>query len=189
MTSFHMSDYTFNNLGRIGSDTTDNTQRNLQNTRVANYMLSQFFSESITDSDVKFATQQPTMVLNGMANGNGLSGNLIDYDSLLMIKTEQERPLERIMLMPRPFTTVPYLGRGSCNPDLESQLLQGDSVSDKKSVSTIMDKSFMGYTLYPVDAEMDKKSKDSSHLVEEAALDGWTRGGVPTRDVADSKKN
>ena len=147
-------------------------------------MLSQFFNESIAESTVMFASRQPTMVLNGNANGYGLNGNRIDDESRLMLQMEQERSLEKVMLMPRPFTTVPYLGRGSCNPDVESQLLQGDSVSEKKSVSSMTDKSFMGYTMYPMDSSMESRVKDSANWVEEAALDGWVRGGATSREVA-----
>jgi hypothetical protein len=175
-------DYIFNKNDRIGLDQVDNTQRNLQNTRFATHMLSNYFSETIPKNDIAFASNQPTMVLNGVANGQGLNGNIIDYDSLLTIRTDQERPLDKLQLNPRPFVTVPYLGRGSCNPDLESQLLQGESVFEKKGVSTIMDKSFMKYTMYP---DM-QGSAIHSNMVEESALDGWVRGGIPTRDINDN---
>ena len=39
--------------------------------------------------------------------------------------------------------TVPYLGRGSCDPTIESQLLQGETVRGKKSVSTVMELSLI----------------------------------------------
>ena len=58
-----ISNYNFNKLGRIGSDTTDNTQRNLQNTKFANYSMATYFSETITDDNIRFATQQPTMIV------------------------------------------------------------------------------------------------------------------------------
>ena len=51
------SDYYFNSMGRIGMDVTDNTQINLQNTRFCNYMLSDYFSNNLTDAHVKFANQ------------------------------------------------------------------------------------------------------------------------------------
>jgi hypothetical protein len=100
---------------------------------------------------------------------------------------EQERPLEKLMLTPRPFVTVPYLGRGSCDPVLESQLQQGELVSDKKSVSTVMEKSFSGYTMYPTDSVMEERVKNPEFVVQEAALDGWVRGGQATRHFNASK--
>jgi hypothetical protein len=60
-------------------------------------------------------------------------------------------------------------------------LQQGEIVSDKKSVSTIMDKSFMNYSLYPTDDKMQDHVKNAA--VEDSALNGWVRGGAATRDL------
>jgi hypothetical protein len=117
-----------------------------------------------------------------MVSGTGIASSVIDVNSMLTLKTEQERPLEKLMLYPRPFLTVPYLGRGSCDPTLESQLQQGEIVSDKKSVSTIMEKSFSNYSMYPTDTHMEERVKNPAFVVQEAALDGWVRGGQSTRN-------
>jgi hypothetical protein len=179
------SNFTFNKLDRIGADTTDNTQRNLQNSKFANYSLASYFSETITDDNIKFATQQPTMILNGHVYGTGINGHLIDNDSLLLIQNDQERPLDKLNLNQRTFLTIPFLGRGSCDPEVESKLQQGENIFEKKSVSTIMDKSFMSYSMYPTDENMIQKVKDTKFTVEESALDGWVRGGTTTRNLSD----
>ena len=179
-----LSSYTFNNMGRLGTDVTDQSQKNVYNTRFANYTLSNYFSHTLSDSHVNFAIQQPTLSFTGLTHGRGLSPNSVDVDSTLMLKAEQQRPLEKLQLFERPFKTVPYLGRGSADPSLESQLQQGELVSDKKSVSTIMEKSFAPYSLYPTDAKMEEYVKNPKNTVQEAALDGWTRGGVLTRNMA-----
>ena len=183
-----MFDYNFNNMGRIGFDSTDQSQKNVYNTRFTNYTLSNYFSNVASDSHVNFAIQQPTLTFSGMVNGHGLTGGAVDAESAIFYKTENERPAEHIMLMPRPFLTVPYLGRGSCDPALESQLQQGETVSDKKSVSTIMEKSFSAYALYPTDDKMKDRVEDPAKNVEEAALNGWTRGGMLTRDMSTDPK-
>jgi hypothetical protein len=187
-----IQNYFFDRMGRIGADTTDNTQRTVSNTKFANYMLSNYYGENLSDSHVNFATQQPNVMFSGITWGKGLSGSVIDVDSLLLINSEKERPLEKLQLMQRPFATVPYLGRGSCNPTIESQLQQGEIVSDKKSVSTIMEKSFCGYTLFPSDDSMVQKANDASNKVEELAMNGWVRGGMASREMAadtDFRKN
>lgn len=179
-----LSPYTFHNTDRIGTDSTDQTQRNTSNTHYSNYLLTDHFSKNVSDDHVKFAVQQPTMTFNGLTNGNGLNGNVVDTESLLLIKSEQQRALEKLQLFERPFKTVPYLGRGSCDPALESQLQQGEWSSDKKSTSTIMEKSFAAYALYPTDNKMEERVTNASHTVEEAALDGWIRGGASTREMS-----
>jgi hypothetical protein len=145
-------------------------------------MLSSYFSESLTDDTINFASNQPTVNIYGLVSGDGLNGKIVDDDSELIINVRQERPLEKLQLMPRPFLTIPFLGRGSCSTDLESKLQQGENIYEKKSVSTIMDKSFMPYmTLYPTKDQEDRRN-DPKHQIEESALDNWVRGGASTRE-------
>jgi hypothetical protein len=63
-------------------------------------------------------------------------------------------------------------------------MIQGESSQDKKSVSSIMSKSFMDYTQYPMDSEMHNRVNDSRHTIQEMALEGWVRGGVQSRELA-----
>jgi len=180
-----VKDYTFYKIDRIEDDSTCQTQRTSQNTRFSNYMLSNHYAEFPSDHQVKFATEQPAIFVSGVNGGSGVGGGNVDNESILLLKTEEERGLGRLQLLQRPFVTVPYLGRGSCDPDLESQLLQGENISDKKSVSTIMSQSFMGYTLYPTSEKMDEHVKNPKYTVEESALDGWVRGGAASREMAE----
>ena len=181
-------DYQFNNMGRIGTDSTDQSQKNLYNTRFTNYTLSNYFSNVVSDSHVQFATQQPTTMFSGIVNGTGLTGGLVDEESKVLYSAENGRPGGHIELFQRPFATIPYLGRGSCDPALESQLQQGETVGDKKSVSTIMEKSFGDYALYPTDDKMKERVNDPAKNVEEAAMNGWIRGGMMTRDMSTDPK-
>tara|TARA_B100000424_G_C22831402_1_gene444119 strand:+ start:277 stop:870 length:594 start_codon:yes stop_codon:yes gene_type:complete len=179
-----LSPYSFHKSDRIGSDSTDQTQTNISNTQYSNYTLANHFSKNLSNEHVNFAVKQPTMTFNGLTHGNGLGANTVDDESALLLKTEQQRALEKLQLFQRPFTSVPYLGRGSCDPTLESQLQQGELANEKKSVSTIMEKSFADYALYPTDSKMEDRVNDASNTVEEAALDGWIRGGESTREMS-----
>lgn len=178
-----MSDYTFYNTARIGSDSVDNSQRNIYNTRFAGYTLSNYFSDSANDSHVQFATQQPNLMFSGSVGGTSFNSSVVDVHSMLSIQSQQERSLEKLSLEQRPFLTVPYLGRGSCNTLLETQMLLGENTHGLKSASTIMDKSFMDYALYPTDKNMEEHASNAKYTVEEAALNGWVRGGVASRDA------
>ena len=181
-------DYQFNNMDRISLDSTDQSQKNVYNTRFANYTLSNYFSNVTSDTHVKFAIQQPTTMFSGMVNGHGLISSLVDDESKVLYETENERIVGRKALFERPFITVPYLGKGSCDPALESRLQQGETVADKKSVSTIMEKSFSQYALYPTDDKMSDRVNDPAKNVEEAAMNGWVRGGMMTRDMSQDPK-
>lgn len=175
------SDYNFYQMGRIGADEVDNTQRTMMNTRYSNYVLSKNFADG--DSHVQFATSQPNVMFNGLNGGTSFNSDLVDINSRLVLHPQEGRYLEKLSLVERPFLTIPYLGRGSCDPVIESQLMLGESVYQKKSVGTIMNKSFMNHSMFPVDNKMKDRVTNPKYNVEEYALDGWTRGGVLTREL------
>lgn len=182
-----IGDFVFNNLGRIGADEVDSSQQNIENAKYANYMLDNFLSDKSSKDHVNFATEYLSMNFRGNPGGAGLPGQVIDEDSKLM-HPESDRSLEKLQLNQRPFTTVPYLGRGFGNPVLESQLQQGEAVADRKSLNTIMEKNFMDYKDYPLLSEVKDRVNDPAFSVEEVALDGWIRGGVDSRNIEYSKK-
>jgi|LauGreSuBDMM15SN_2_FD.fasta_scaffold37413_2 hypothetical protein len=168
----------FNQQGRIGSDMTDQTQSNLQNTQHLNRMLNHYFSDSTSNSHIQFATQYPGLMVSGINGGLGLGASVEDESSLFW-NSKQERSLEKMQLNARPFVTIPYLGRGSCDPIVESQLLMGEPVRGKKSVSTVMEDSFNPLEDYPLEKGKDHRT------VEESALNGWVRGGTTSRESGD----
>jgi hypothetical protein len=178
--------YTFNGTSRIRNDNTDKSQQTMMNTKFNNYMLSTYFSENRSDDHVRFATNQPSMMFSGINGGAsaGINAFTVDVDSTLNIKKENARALEKLSLQQRPFLTVPYLGRGSCDTVLESQLKQGDIVANKKSVSTITEQSFANNHMYPLIDSIKDTITNPKYLVQEAALDGWIRGGSATREQA-----
>ena len=173
--------YAFYQSDRTEDDSTTETQHTIQNGRYANYTITNLFSDSGPSQSIQFATSQPAVFPNSKTHGNGLGGANVDADSALLLKTEQERALGRLNLIQRPFVSVPFLGRGAGDTTLELQLKQGEIATDRKSVSTIMSQSFMGYTMYPTTPEMEERVNDSRNTVEESALDGWVRGGSLTR--------
>ena len=179
--------YTFNGPTRIRADTVDKTQQTIMNNRWGDYVLAGFFSDSDRNGNEKVALSQPGVMFNGTSwSGSGVNANIIDADTGLTYKLENSRSLEKLSLQQRPFLTVPYLGRGSADTALESQLKQGDIVGNKKSVSTITEQSFMNNQMYPLIDSIKETITNPKYLVQEAALDGWIRGGVASREM-DSK--
>lgn len=179
-----VSNYSFYNMARIENDNTTQTQQTLQNDRFSDYTTTNYFSQKPADNQIQFATQQPAVVPTGVT-GAGISGEKVESESNLLLETENERNLGRLNLMQRQFLTVPYLGRGSADPTLELQLLEGEPITEKKSTSTVMSQSFMGYSLYPTNDDMENRTTDAKYTVEESAMNGWVRGGSDTRAPAD----
>jgi len=172
--------YPFNNTDNM-KDQLDNTLLNISNNQYMKYLLSDYNVNS--SSYVQFATKQPSVLFSGIVHGNGINGHVVDNETALTMKNTNDRPLEKLQLNQRPFATVPYLGKGGFDPTLESQLQQGEIASDKKSINTITEQSFMGYSLYPTDTKMQERVSNPSYNVEEYALDGWIRGGIPSREL------
>jgi hypothetical protein len=185
-TNGQMNDYYFNNLGRIGADNTDATQRNLSNTRYANYVLYDYVGGDTRAEHVDFAVQQPTLMFTGVAHGSGLGGSEVQVESDLFFNDRVTRPEHKLSLYSRPFATVPYLGRGWADPSVESQLQQGQNVRDMKSVATIMENSFMSRALYPVDdvPKNDMVMRQSQgQAIDDLVMNGWINGGADSRGL------
>jgi hypothetical protein len=78
---------------------------------------------------------------------------------------------------------VPYLGRGSVNPVVESQIQQGETAVNKKSVTNTTEQSYIKYHHTPLLPSIKDKVTNPVHSVEGVASEGWIRGGVPSREL------
>jgi hypothetical protein len=130
----------------------------------------------------KLAYHQPGMMLNG-GYGSSSCGSNIDESSKLLIGTIQTHPKCRISLFQRPFLTVPFLGRGSVNPVMEAQILQGEQLTNKKSVNFLSEKNISKYHATPLLPSVKEKITNPANFVEDSAQSGWVRGGVPSREL------
>jgi len=177
----NVSSYTFQNMSRLGLDECNKSQTDIQNVASCNYTTQNYFASDCTMKNAKLlATSQPGIMYNGGFN-SGAGGCNIDDSSKLQIGSIQTHPRCHIDLFQRPFATVPYLGRGSVNPIMESQIQQGEQIVNKKSTSNLSEKSYIKYHQTPLLPAVQEKIKNSS--IESDASQGWIRGGVPSREL------
>jgi hypothetical protein len=175
------SGYTFDNMSRIGLDCCNISQTDIQNVVACNYLTQNYFaSDCSMKNPISLATTQPGIMYNGGYN-SGAGGCNIDTSSMLQIGTIQTNPRCRIDLFQRPFATVPFLGRGSVNPVMESQIQQGEQLVNKRSVNNLSEKSYIKYHQTPLLPAV-KQRMDTSKI-ENDASEGWIRGGVPSREL------
>lgn len=185
----YINDYVFNGMSGLNDDNCYNTQKNVQNTNSGSYPLTNFF---LNDTDMKsgldLALSQPNINFIG---GNQISnrGTNIDDNSNLLIGSTQTNPKCRIDLQERPYKTVPYLGRGTGDIDVECRLQQGDQITCKKSVTNDSEKSHMKYRNTPMLQELEHSITNPQHLIESEAHKDWVRGGQHTRDLFKEKSN
>jgi hypothetical protein len=179
----NISNYTFQNMSRIGLDECNKSQTDIQNVASCNYTLQNYFAADCSmKNPILLATTQPGIMYNGGYN-SGSGGCNIDESSNLQIGTIQTHPRCRIDLFHRPFATVPFLGRGAVNPVVESQIQQGETVTNKKSVNTLSEKSFIKYHQTPLLPAVKERLTNPANSVEAVASEGWVRGGVPSREL------
>ena len=185
----YISNFSFDNLSRIGDDNCALSQRNIQNVEAANYLLTNYFVQDCgMKKPIEIATNQPNVFYNG-SHQVGLGGCNVDANSNLLIGTIQTRSKCPISLYERPFKTVPYLGRGPSNPVLESQIQQGDLARTQRSVNNITESSFLNNHYTPLVASLKETITNPINLVEGIAHENWVRGGVPSRDLTKDGDN
>jgi hypothetical protein len=179
----YVSDFTFNNMSRMGNDDCCIAQNDIQNTASCSYLLQNYFSQDCSMSNAKsLATAQPCINYSG-TRGSDMCGYNIDESSKLLIGGVQTHPRSRIDLFGRPFATVPYLGRGSVDPILEAQIQQGETITNKRSVTRLMEKSHLKYHTTPLIPEVKQNIQNPQLMIESVASEGWIRGGLPSREL------
>ena len=184
----YVSDFTFNGLTRIGNDNCSQDINSIQNTQSANYMLQNYFANDCNMNKAKsLATTQPGLVYKG-SMGSDVCGSNINDSSKLLIGSVQTNPKCRIDLFHRPFATVPYLGRGAVNPILESQIQQGEAVTNKRTITRVTEKSYGKYTSTPLIPSVKNTIQNPNNLIEGVAYEGWIRGGLPARELTRDNK-
>jgi len=177
----NVSNYTFENMSRIGSDECCMSQTDLQNVGYANYMLQNYFaSDCSMKSPIALATSQPGVFYSGGYN-SGAGGCNIDDSSNLQIGSIQTHPKAKLDLFHRPFATVPFLGRGSVNAVMEAQIMQGEMLTNKRSVNNLSERSYLKYYQTPLLASV--KERIDNDAASKDTGNGWVRGGMPSREL------
>ena len=169
----------FNNISRIGNDTSDMTNRHKQNIESANYMLENYTSHNSINNALNTSVNQPNMFVSGSQNG-GVNRNNIDTNSQLQL-TQLTKGPERSVYQERLFSTVPYLGKGPGNVDVEDKLIGGDLNINRKSSDPNSEVSQIDHVYYPLIPSIESTINNPKNLVEGVASANWVRGGVPSR--------
>jgi hypothetical protein len=178
-----MSNYTFENMSRIGNDSCYIDQTYIQNMAFGNYNVHNYFgSDCMMSNPIQLATQQPGVNYSG-GHQTGAGGCNINANSLLKLDTIPAHPRGRIDLFQRPFITVPYLGRGYVDPIVESKMMQGKYNYNKKSSNNTTEISYIPYSTTPLLPDIKDRLENPIYSVEGVASNDWIRGGIPSREL------
>ena len=113
-------------------------------------------------------------------NGYGVAGCVVDDSSSLRVGKAKNNPKCPIQLFERPYLTVPYMGRGVGDQNLETQLLPGEPTKERRQCNTLSGITIENYFTPLVD-HLRENVQDPIHIVPEYVQDGWIRGGSNTR--------
>jgi len=184
-----INDYKFNEMSRIGIDHCSLDETDIQNVKHGDYMLTNHFSsDSTMSAPIEFALNQPNVFYKGTKQV-AFGGSNIDESSDLTIGSKITHDRGNLNLQQRSYITVPYLGRGTGNSDVELQLKTGESQINKKTANPSSELSFISYKNYPLLDSVQQSIANPSNLLESEADGTWVRGGLPSRDlIRDSDK-
>ena len=113
--------------------------------------------------------------------GYGVNNGDIDAESALRNQPGFKVNRCNTRSQPRPFLSVPFMGGGRGNPDIESELLHSEVSRMGKACDTVTEEFFpQQYT--PLVPSLQKTIQNPSNLIPEVAASGWIRGGLPSRE-------
>ena len=171
-----------NNLTRLRDDNCYNNTRDIQNMSAIDYLIKPFKDCACPSQNVQqIAINEPTITYRDGYGWTGPDGCNIDADSA--VRNSQNLTNMRYIqqLYTRPYPTVPYMGRGTVNAELENILITGEDTSQKKQCNTLSGINIDRFV--PLVDCLQKNIQNPIHLVEEVARKDWVRGGVPSRDI------
>jgi hypothetical protein len=173
-----MSAFKIEQFTRVRDDPCDQTVQNKESGAPGMYRMTNLVPPAA--SAYLTAYSQPAVPA---AAGYGWSAASIDADSVLRNHTIQTNsagcPL-RARTQARPFATVPFMGRGRGDAELEARLQQSEFVRTGKDCGTISD-TFYANQFTPLIPYVAANVQNPKHLIPEVASTGWVRSGVPSR--------
>jgi len=169
-----VSDYHFNSTARIGSDSCALDQRTLQNTSLANYHMQRF---TMPDAN---AVQFATSYVGVNYSGHPIDEKVIDTNSRMFLSKDQlSQQLGPLEHETRPYLSVPYLGRGTVNTNMETYLRNGAQHTSRRDLPQTSESSMRKYNTTPLIPDVKKHIQNPTHIIESS----WVRGGMSSRDM------
>ena len=145
-----------------------------------NYQVSNHFQcEPLIPEAVATATQNPAVFFK---NGVDIDGAVVDNSTKLRIGKTRKHPRCPDQLFTRPYLTVPFMGRGSGNMNLETQMVPGEDTSSKRQCNVLAGVTIPNF-FTPMVPHLKDNVQNPEHIVEEVVDDNWIRGGAPSRLV------
>jgi hypothetical protein len=169
-------EYTINEFSRKNYDSCEILQNTHDSEGPGTYMVTNLVPKQEAAAKIEYVN--PTLLGR---EGFGLNNSAIDEDSRFRNEAIQAgRQRCPVHVQARPFTTVPYMGNGRGNPDVESSLIYSEFARIERPCGTVTE-TFFTNQFTPLVPHLAKHIQNPSNLVPEVAAQGWIRGGIPSR--------
>lgn len=182
-----MSAFQIQQFTRIRDDPCDQSVQNKESVAPGSYQMTNLVPASSDAFNIAY--QQPAMLA---AAGYGWSAAQINADSVLRnhaVQTNSPHAPIRSRVQSRPFMSVPYMGRGKGEADVETKLQQPSFSRQSKDTGTISD-TFYQNQFTPMLPHVSANIQNPANLIPEVASAGWMRSGIPSRQwVRDQNSN
>lgn len=176
-------DIRLHNQTSLIDDTCLQSERQHQSVEASDYMVSNFYSCDRSLVDVLNKANNNKGVI--LKDGYGPSGNVINDNSKIRIGDVKSRPKCSILLQKRPYATVPFMGKGSADPEVEGQVVTGGELRQRDHWVSLEEQQERTYNNHvtPLVKNLADNIQNPMNLVEEVNDDSWVRGGAPTRQI------
>ena len=176
-------DLKIHNQTSLIDDSCLQNERQHQSIEASDYMVSNFHSCDKNLLDVFTVAGENKGV--SVVDGYGVSGNKIEDHTKIRIGDVESRPKCSILLQKRPFATVPYMGRGSADPEVEGKVKTGGVLHKRENWISLEEQQENTFdrTLTPLVQNLEENIQNPLNLVEEVNDPEWVRGGTPTRQI------
>jgi hypothetical protein len=169
-------EFTVNQFTRTWDDSCEVAQNIRDSSGPGLYQVTNLVPNQSSAAKVEY----PNPTLLGR-EGFGFNNANIDADSRLRNEpTQANRQKCPLHLQSRPFTTVPYMGNGRGNPDVESSLIYSEFARIERPCGTVSE-TFFENNFVPLVPHLAKHIQNPANLIPEVAADSWIRSGIPSR--------
>lgn len=124
---------------------------------------------------------QPTMNINYGPGIIGERGSLVDNDSLQKFSELTNKNVINT-LNERPYLTVPYMGRGIGDSNMEPVLRNGEDTFQHKPCNSLAGVTIDNF-FTPMVPNLRREVQDPKHIIPEDSMKCWVRGGLPSRQI------
>lgn len=169
-------EFNINEFTRVRDDSCEVAQNIRDSAGPGKYQVTNLVPKQAAAAKVEY----PNPTLLGK-EGFGFNNMAIDQDSRLRNEVQQAgRQKCPLHLQSRPFATVPYMGNGRGNSDVESSLIYAEFARIERPCGTVTE-TFFDNNFTPLVPHLAAHIQNPANLVPEVAANGWIRSGIPSR--------